>query len=232
MFIEGEEIKEDKNHTLKMYALDELETEEEILDALDELETEEEILEALEHVNDLCTKFRHIFFDSGCGDLIAKKTALDKLSGIGKAKYLVAGPLVITGVGEKKSVCEDGIFSICLSLHNVNNVILSGLCLYRVPYLYTEYIGKDILEARKTKKCCLAECLPKLPKEVGGDRDVLVGIKYAKYFPKLIFQCETGFGIFESRWFTGCCGWSAQRRVQGRTGMQRDAIWERCIFLL
>ena len=44
----------------------------------------------------------------------------------------------------------------------------------------------------------MAECLPKLPKEVGGGTDILVGIKYTKYFPKLIFQCETGLGIFES----------------------------------
>ena len=39
-------IKEDISHTLKIYALD-------------ELETEEEILEGVEYVNDLCTKFRH-----------------------------------------------------------------------------------------------------------------------------------------------------------------------------
>ena len=58
------------------------------------------------------------------------------------------------------------------------------------PIYILKYIGKDILGACKTKKYGLVECLPKLPKEVG--------IKYVNYFPKLIFQCETGFGIFAS----------------------------------
>ena len=109
---------------------------------------------------------------------------------------------MITGVGERKSVWEDGICSICLPLHNGKNAILSGLFLPKIttefPIYKLKYIWKDILEACKTKKYGLAECLPKLPKEVGGDTEILVGIKDARYFPKLIFHCETGFGIFES----------------------------------
>ena len=33
---------------------------------------------------------------------------------------------------------------------------------------------------------------------VGGERDILIGIKYAKYFPKPIFECDSGLGIYES----------------------------------
>ena len=59
-----------------------------------------------------------MFFDSGCGDTIIKKFAVDKLAKMGRAKQTPSGPLEITGVGEKKSRCEDGMFSVCLSLYN------------------------------------------------------------------------------------------------------------------
>ena len=33
---------------------------------------------------------------------------------------------------------------------------------------------------------------------VGRETDILIGIKYAKYFPKTIFECDSGLGIYES----------------------------------
>ena len=32
----------------------------------------------------------------------------------------------------------------------------------------------------------------------GGDTDILLGIQYLRYFPKLIYEFETGLGVFES----------------------------------
>ena len=43
----------------------------------------------------------------------------------------------------------------------------------------------------------LVDKLPKLPSVVGGGTDILVGIKYAKYFQK-IPKFDTGLGIYES----------------------------------
>ena len=37
--------------------------------------------------------------------------------------------------------------------------------------------------------------LPKLPCEVGGDTDFIVGIKYLKYFPKVIFRLPLGVEV-------------------------------------
>ena len=60
-------------------------------------------------------------------------------------------------------------------------------------------LGKDI-----RKKCYdignedLVSKLPKLPRKVGGITDILIGIKYLKYFPKKVFQLESGLGIYES----------------------------------
>ena len=40
--------------------------------------------------------------------------------------------------------------------------------------------------------------LPKLPEEVGGETDLLIGIKYLKYFPEAVFKLPTGLTIYES----------------------------------
>ena len=46
----------------------------------------------------------NLFFDSGCGDILIKKSAVVKLEKMGRAKQILSGPLEITGVGEKKSI--------------------------------------------------------------------------------------------------------------------------------
>ena len=55
----------------------------------------------------------NLFFDNGCGDLVVKRSAVDKLLNLGRAKLAIPGPLQITGVGDQKSAAE-GLFLICL----------------------------------------------------------------------------------------------------------------------
>ena len=40
--------------------------------------------------------------------------------------------------------------------------------------------------------------LPKLPKFVGGETDIMLGIKYAKYFPKEVYSLPCWLAIYES----------------------------------
>ena len=40
--------------------------------------------------------------------------------------------------------------------------------------------------------------LPKLPKEIGGETDIMIGIKYMKYFPKEAYRLPSGLAIHES----------------------------------
>ena len=44
----------------------------------------------------------NLFFDTGCGDMIVRKCAVDKLVKMGRAKQIVKGPLEITSVGDQK----------------------------------------------------------------------------------------------------------------------------------
>ena len=41
--------------------------------------------------------------------------------------------------------------------------------------------------------------LPKLPDSVDGQIDMMIGIKYLRYHPKLIFQAKSGLSIYQSR---------------------------------
>ena len=43
-----------------------------------------------------------------------------------------------------------------------------------------------------------ARTLPKIPKSVGGEIDFIIGIKYLRYYPKMIFQLPSGLTIYES----------------------------------
>ena len=42
------------------------------------------------------------------------------------------------------------------------------------------------------------EKVPKMPKRVDGETDILLGMKYAKYFPELIHMFPSGFAVYRS----------------------------------
>ena len=43
-----------------------------------------------------------------------------------------------------------------------------------------------------------ARTLPKIPKSLGGEIGFMIGIKYIRYYPKMIFQLPLGLTIYES----------------------------------
>ena len=47
----------------------------------------------------------NLFYDSGCSDLVCKKSAIDKLVSLGRANRELPGPITISGVGDNKTVC-------------------------------------------------------------------------------------------------------------------------------
>ena len=70
-----------------------------------------------------------------------------------------------------------------------------------------EEVNKKNVESRKR--------LPKLPSTVGGETHLMFGIKYLRYFPKLVHQLETGLSLFESP-FTN----AEEVEVSSRTSQQ------------
>ena len=59
----------------------------------------------------------NLYFDDGCGDIVVKKSAIEKLISIGRAKQIIPGPIIMAGVGDQITVCNEGVYSICLPLY-------------------------------------------------------------------------------------------------------------------
>ena len=144
----------------------------------------------------------NIFYDSGCGDLVIKKSAIDALLKMGRAKLKVPGPIIMSGVGDHKSVCEHGIYSIRLPLKNGFEAVFSGVCLDRVTSIFPKYklkeVERDIKEHCKKQGDISLDTLPKLSREVGGDTEILMGSKYLIYHPQEIWKLPRGLTVFDS----------------------------------
>ena len=150
----------------------------------------------------------NLFFDSGCGDMIIKKSAVEKLAAVGRAKQIISEPITLSGVGGQTSVCKEGVYTVCLPLFSGKNALLTGLCLPKITTEFPTY-GLNNVECEIRSECekrnkNLVPRLPKLPKTVGGDTDILLGSKYRKYLPKSAFKLDTGLEIFESVFVSPC----------------------------
>ena len=79
---------------------------------------------------------------------------------------------------------------------------MSGVCLDNITLNFPLYplqgkVLNDIIKAYKDAVVD-ARTLPKIPKLVGGEIDFMIGIKYLKYYPKMMFQLPSGLTIYES----------------------------------
>ena len=141
-----------------------------------------------------------IFFDTGCYDMVVRKGAVDLLAKLGLAKNIRKGPILLSGVGDHTSCTDHGRFLITLPLYNGQNVNLSGLCLDKLTSTFPEIelgraeedIQKDAILAKVNR------ALPKLPKSVGGDIDIMIGAMYNRYIPNQVHKMENGLAIYES----------------------------------
>ena len=144
----------------------------------------------------------NIFYDSGCRDMVCRKETVDWLKGKGKAKQVVKGPLTLHGVNEQKSICWDGRYQIILSLANGEDAKVSGICLKKITGTFPRFplTGAEI-DLRQAFQASGGDptSLPKLPKFVGGDTDIMLGVQYLKWFPKEIFSLPNGLKLYESQ---------------------------------
>ena len=144
-----------------------------------------------------------LFFDDGCGDLTVTKEAVDALEKLGRARLIMPGPIELVGVCDQKSTSDHGIYEISLPMHDGKNAVMRGLCVDVVTAEFPKYelqgdIERDIAEEFKLSSDHVSKILPKLPKEVGGKTAIMIGAKYLRYSPKVVFETRTGLRILES----------------------------------
>ena len=141
----------------------------------------------------------NLFFDNGCGNMVIKRSAVDTLMELGRANLEVPGPLHLSGVGGLKSVCDHGEYSVRLPLKDGSDVVLRGLCLDKVTTDFPTYPLDEVTkDTRSSVGKSKRKKFPKMPKEVGGDTDILIGVKYTKIFPDLVHKFPSGLCVSRS----------------------------------
>ena len=97
---------------------------------------------------------------------------------------------------------QHGIYKANLPLYDGSQATMSGVCLDNISSKFLLYPvqGKVLNDITKVYKDAGgdARTLPKISKSVGGDVDFIIGIKYLRYYPKMIFQLPSGLTIYES----------------------------------
>ena len=85
-----------------------------------------------------------LFFDTGCGDIVVKKSAMEALKKLGRANQEFSGQVSMSGVGDQRSVSEYGIYSVCLPLKDGSNAVFSGVCMDKVTMEFPTYDLQDV----------------------------------------------------------------------------------------
>ena len=142
----------------------------------------------------------NLFYDSGCTDMICKKSAINRLLTLGRATHETPGPITLSGIGDHKTVSRDGAYKITLPLCNGNEASMTGLCLDKVtgtfPLMSLKKVEDDIMKHHHGDGS--GGKIPRLPAKVGGETDIIIGVKYLKYFPKETYKLPSGLTIFEA----------------------------------
>ena len=140
------------------------------------------------------------FYDSGCGGsaLTAKAAALLESVSVRD------GPTVLNVAGGRTIRIEGGDERFKLALRNNNKkATFTGLKMESIttkfPVWRIEEAWKEIVcEAREEK--LNVDDLPPMPKTIGGcPVDLMIGIRYLKWYPTLLFILPSGLGVYRSQ---------------------------------
>ena len=82
-----------------------------------------------------------------------------------------------------------------MPLLNGENATMSGVCLEKKTAAFPSYplqdeVEQDLIQAFKETKKRISKQLLKLEKLVGGDTDLMIGIRYLRYYPEKIFEYQ------------------------------------------
>jgi len=137
-----------------------------------------------------------IFYDNGCSDFLIKHSAVAMLGK--EAKKESSHTTHIGGVGNTTTTSTLGSYIVNIPLSNGNIASLSGTCINEITTTFPQY---QLTEAYHT--ICRnfhgdPANLPIPSKSVGGDVHLMIGVKYLRYHPKVVFQMSSGLAIYKS----------------------------------
>ena len=132
--------------------------------------------------------------------MVSRYSAIKRLGR--RAKQECKGSVQFGGVEGIKAESKYGIYQVKLPLCSGSDAILSGVCLVKITESFPTYplqgkVMQDITSSFKNTGGNPSD-LPKVPVSVGGNIDFMIGIKYLRHHPKLIYQLLSGLSIYES----------------------------------
>ena len=132
----------------------------------------------------------NIMFDDGCNDACFRKGAIEILIALGRARCTLESKCSVEGVGGLTSIAPHGRYAVTLPLFDGTEVELEGICLDVVTGEFPTYplgeVEKELREVYAFRNGDLT-ALPRLPLEVGGETDIMIGSQYLKYCPEKVF---------------------------------------------
>ena len=138
-----------------------------------------------------------VFYDNGCSDFVIRKAAVDRLGSY--ATKLCDGQFNISGIGGATTSSKHGIYTVNLPMANGQLATMTGMCLDKLTQTFPTYqLGKAESTIRKAFHGPNQSYLPRVPKSVGGDVDIMIGIEYLQFHPQIVFKMASGLYIFES----------------------------------
>ena len=145
-----------------------------------------------------------MFYDSGCGGAALSDRAATILNSI----CVREGPtlLNVAGGATVKIDRGDESFKLALDKPKTETEQIASMTGLRMPTVTTRFPVWDISAAwgdivkELDQTFPNHEPLPLPPQHVGGDPvDLMVGIRYIKYHPKLLYMLPSGLGVYKSR---------------------------------
>ena len=146
----------------------------------------------------------NIFYDTGCNAAAISSRGVQIL----QAPEIRKGPTTLHITGDLETVSNHGDHRVSLEMHNKELAHFNALQMDKVTHqfpLYELQAAYTELE-NKYKEENGDSSLPLVEETQGGsEMDILLGLRYRKYFPKLIFELDCGLAIYQSQ-FEGANG--------------------------
>ena len=132
--------------------------------------------------------------------MVSRYSAIKRLRRRAKQEY--KGSVQLGGLGGIKAESKYGIYQVKLPVCSGSNAILSGVCLEKINESFPTYqfqgkVMQDIISSYKNTGGNPSD-LPKVPVSVGRNIYFMIGIKYLRHHPKLIYELPSGLSIYES----------------------------------
>ena len=139
-----------------------------------------------------------VFYDSGCSTAVLSERAHYLLETV----VMTTGPTLLDVAGGNTIKVPHGDERFHLELEDgVSKATITGL---RMPHVTTPFPVVKLMEAWLDAQACAKTThprlvLPSIDKEMGGcEVDILLGIKYIQYFPKLVYSLPSGLQVYRA----------------------------------